>query len=295
MGTSNSNKGTGGKGTPLIPTWLDADNVDPKVIPTNTGEDTNNSDPVIPPTEAVPQNLPPIPPTADANRFRAPRANFSRFVRSGGKDRASLGRAVSGYITQVLGGTRQAARSMGSSRIASARILGFLSDVSKRGIQEALKTLKLEKLVGRPIEEIFVGLSDFVCPEGGTVDSGIAREAFIQTIAELSSEGVTDLNNLNVDQVQTVFELYATHAIEARLYNEIGNNAITLSASAAEAEKIQQQLRDFIKNGVTDALTNVRAQFEKIEPNHILELVDSVYEQAFTLLLSLANSESEPQ
>ncbi len=293
MGTSNSNKGTRGKGTPLIPTWLDsAGGTGPVTAPASPGNNIDENDPVIPPTVAVPQTLPPMPPAADANRYRTPRNNFSRFVRSGGSDRASLGRAISGYIAKASGGARQAARGMGSSRKASARILGFLSDVTERGVREVLRSLNLEGLVGRPIEELFLGLSDYVCPEGGTVDAGIAREAFIQTIVDLASNGVVDINSLNVDQIQTVFELYATHAIEERLYNEIGNNAITLSASAAEAEAIQKQLSDFIRNGVADALTAARSQFESLTPDRILVFVDSVYEQAFTLLLALGNLES---
>ena len=106
---------------------------------------------------------------------------------------------------------------MGSSRGAGARLLGFLSDARAQGAREALRALNLGALAGRPIEEVFLGLADYVCPDGGTVDEGIAREAFIETIADLAAIGITDLDALTPDQMQTVFELYATHAIEARL------------------------------------------------------------------------------
>lgn len=293
MGTSNSNKGTRGRGTPLIPTWLDSGGEFPPPADSqpNQGDNTNNNPDS--PNDTLPQGLPPIPPPADPNRFRIPRANFSRFIRSGGNDRASLGRAVSGYVSKVLGGSRQASRSMGSSRVAGARILGFLSDVSERGVREVLSSLKLESLEGRPIEDIFLGLSDYVCPEGGTVDNGIAREAFIQTISDLAASGINDLNSLNIDQIQTVFELYATHAIEARLYNDIGNNSITLSVNATDAERIQGQLRDFIKNSVSDALSAARSELENLTPDRVLPFVDSIYEQAYVILLAVGSSESE--
>jgi hypothetical protein len=287
MGTSNSNKGTRGKGTPLIPTWLGTGNADLGNPPANPDE--NENDNTHSPDVLTPPNLPQLPPPGNPDRYKVPRTNFSRFVSSGGKDSASLRRAVSGYISGTTGSARNAVRSMGSSRVTSVRLLNFLSSVAERGVQNALQSLKLQNLVGHPIEEIFIGLADYVCPEGGTMDAGIARDAFIQTIADLAENGVTDLNTLNLDQIQTVFELYATHAIEWRLYNEIGQKAITLSVNQDEATRIEKQLNDFIKRGVADALTAARGELEKLTQEHILEFVDNVYEQAFTILIALGN------
>jgi len=144
---------------------------------------------------------------------------------------------------------------MGASRSAGARLLGFLVDAQARGVREALRALDLESLAGRPITEIFVGLADYICPGAGTVDEGIAREAYIETVVELASEGLTDLTTFTPDQMQTVFELYATHAIEARICNDIGTKAVTMPVNAQAAHRVEQQLRDFIRGGVSDALT----------------------------------------
>lgn len=78
---------------------------------------------------------------------------------------------------------------MGASRGSGARLLGFLADVQARGATEALRSLDLEGLAGRPIDEVFMGLADYICPNAGTVDEGIAREAFIETIVDLSTLG----------------------------------------------------------------------------------------------------------
>lgn len=284
MGTSTSSKGTRGKDTPLIPTWLTVGDTD--------STQSVNSD-QTPQDSLAPPQYPSITPAVDPNRFRTVRANFSRFARSGGSDRASLGRAISGYLSQTTGGARNAAQGMGSSRKASAKLLGVLSDVSERGIENVLRTLNLETLVGRPIEDLFTGLADYICPEGGTVDNGIAREAFIRMIADLANAGITDLNALNVDQIQTVFELYATHAIEERLYNEIGINAILLPDDALEAEKVQDQLRDFIQNGVADALTAAHETLESLTPDKTLEFVNNIYEESFKVLKALADAENK--
>jgi hypothetical protein len=218
---------------------------------------------------------------------------MSRFAASGGSDRASLGRAISGYVSRASGGARQAARRMGASRSTTASLLGFLSDARTRGTREALRALNLERLAGQPIEEIFFGLADYLCPEGGSIDEGIAREAFIETIVDLSESGITDLGTLTADQMQTVFELYATHAIEARICNDIGMKAITLPSNVRAVEQVQDQLRDFIRRGVGDALTAMSDGMEALTPERVLGFVDEVYESAFAILQSLGDAEAQ--
>ena len=170
MGTSSAFAGQNGS-TPLIPSWLG-----------NEGSPPAAPDGAVPPNGASPAQLPtppvrqPVPPLADPTRFLAARGNFSRFAGSGGDDRRAFGRAVSQYVRSSSGGARTAAARMGSARGAGGRILGFLSDATRRGAAEALRALNLGELAGRPIEEIFLGLADYVCPDGGTIDEGIARE-----------------------------------------------------------------------------------------------------------------------
>lgn len=301
MGTSNAYGGPGG-GTPLVPSWLggDAGGGDGDGAADGDGAgDGPGPDGSPPPDGASPSPTPPAPanrppPVApvDANRFAAARNNFSRYAGSGGGDRASLGRAISHYVSRSVGGSRQAAQRMGSSRGAGARLLGFLSDAQARGAQQALRALNLEGLAGRPIEEIFLGLADYICPEGGTVDEGIARDAFIETIADLAGLGVTDLDALSADQMQTVFELYATHAIETRICNDVGTKAVTMPADLRAAERIQAQLRDFIRRGVSDALSAARATIQALTPDRVLGFVAGVYQAAFEILQTLGDAEA---
>lgn len=298
MGTSTAYGGPGG-GTPLVPSWLGgADGGDAGAPPAGDGPGVNPRPDGQPPPDGavppVPPNRPPIPRTADPHRFSSARNSFTRFAGSGGSDRASLGRAVSKYVSTSAGGARQAAQRMGASRSASARLLGFLADAQARGMREALRALDLESLAGRPIAEIFVGLADYVCPGAGTVDEGIAREAYIETIVELASEGLTDLATFTPDQMQTVFELYATHAIEARICNDIGTKAVVMPADVQAAHRVEQQLRDFIRGGVSDALTRARAESPNLAPERIQSFVDTVYESAFAILQALGDAEANP-
>ena len=152
--------------------------------------------------------------------------------------------------------------------------------------------MNLAALAGRPIEEVFLGLADYICPDGGSIDEGIAREAFIETIVDLADAGITDLDALTVEQMQTVFELYATNAIEARLCNDIGAKTITLPANPRDAARVQAQLHDFIRRGVADALTVARDAIVSLTPDRVLAFVDRVYEQAFGILEIMAEAEA---
>lgn len=296
MGTSSAFGGQSG-GTPLVPSWLD-DSGAPPAAPNGAPPDGGppNGPPQdipAPDTPPAPPARPPIPLMADPTRFSAARNNFSRFAGSGGDDRRSLGRAVSHYVGSSSGGARNAAARMGSARGAGSRLVGFLSDAIARGATEALRALNLGALAGRPIEEIFLGLSDYVCPDGGSIDEGIAREAFIETITDLAGAGVTDIDGLTADQMQTVFELFATNAIEARLCNDIGMRTITLPSDSREAARVQAQLKDFIRRGVADALTTARTAVAALTPDRVLQFVGSVYEQAFDILQIMGDAEAE--
>lgn len=292
MGTSNSYGGQ--QGGALIPSWLgggDADSSDDAAGQPSDGNsgDGDGGPPDIPP--APPPR--PVPAPISRTQFQMPRTNFTGFAKSGGSDRAKLGRAISGYVSSSAGGSRQAAERMGSSRTASARLAGFLSSARSHGVHEALRALQLEKLAGRPIEEIFLGLADYICPEGGTIDEGIARNAFIEAIVDLAEFGITDLDSLTVDQMQTVLELYATHAIEARLCNDIGTKINIAPANIQAFEHVQAALHDFIFRGVSDALTQARAGLEALTPDRTLQFVGHIYERAFSILQTLGEQEAE--
>jgi hypothetical protein len=287
MGTSSSNTGSSGS-NPLIPTWL-AD-------PIQGGQEVagENSEAVENPK---PDNgtQPLVVSTVDPQRYTAARSNFTRFVKSGGSDTGSLRRATSSYVRRSSGGAKNATTKMGSSRKAASKLLGFLQETSSKGIESVLKSLNLQNLAGRPINEIFIELSDFLCPEGGSVDDGIAREAFIKTIADISEEEtLNDDGNLSSGQVQAIFELYMTHTIEDKLLNEIGTNTFFQTQTLEDAELVQDQLHDFIKNNVSDALANTDKKIEGLSQDEIGGFVDSIYESTFTLLASLYQ-ESESQ
>lgn len=269
MGTSSSYGGPKGS-SPLIPTWL---------LP----QDDENDNPVPLTGENISANQP-----IELNRFRNPRSNFSKFLRSGGNERANLGRSLGGYVSKSLGGTSRATQRMGIARSAGTRLLNVLTTVQKNGIQATLHVLNLEEFIGRSISDIFLGLIDYICPKAGTLDENIAREAFIETIADISESEALNLENLTVEQIDTIFQLYVVHTIEARLYNDIGNKIIIMTHNSETLGNIQIQIHDFICNVVKDAIFDARADNPNLTQESIINFVDETYLRSFQLLEFLA-------
>lgn len=307
MGTSNSYGGPGG-GTPLVPSWLGggggsplppalATDGDAPKDGSNVGGDGgngngNNNNDGKPPS--APTNRPTVQ-AGSSGRFTNARTNFTQFVRSGGKDRSKLGKSISSYVSKSNGGSRNAAKRLGSSRAVTTNLLNFFSSVKKQGSAAVLQALNLGDLVGKSVEEIFLGLSDYICPDGGNVDEGIARSAFIETIAELAENGITDIDSLTPNQMQSVLEIFTTHAIEERLCNDIGTKICIAAENLQSFEKTQIQLHDFINRSVSDAFTKANINIKSMTPDNTQALIDNVYESAFSILQTMADEEAEKE
>jgi len=301
VGTSNSYGGSGGS-KPLIPSWLSdggdgggTDGTQPAPAPpADGGEPANPLPGVLPPTNGVgvpaAPSLPPVPPAGDPRRYTSARNNFTRFVSSGGSDRKSLGRALSHYVSNSSGGSRNAGRRMAVSRRSTAQLAGVLNSAIGGNAATALRSIGLERLAGRPIEEIFLGIMEVVCPDGGAIDDSIAREAFVETIVDLAENGITDFDTLTAGQVQTILELNVAHAIEARLCNDIGAQSITLPQDATAAADIQGQIFEFVERSVTDAFAANQVG-TSMPQEQVTRTIDTVYEQAYSILQSLAEAE----
>jgi hypothetical protein len=290
MGTSSSSAGPGSS-TPLVPTWLEpAAGPDAPVDLTDPAQAPANPPPVAPaPSDAaMPPGAPVLPPVA--NRFRDARSNFSRFATSGGTDRRAFGRAVSDYVSTSSGGSRTAARRLAPSRSAASGLLGFLSDSRTSGTTEALRRLDLPGLVGRPIQDVFVALTDVLCPDGGSIDEGIARDAFIETIADVLEAGILDLATLTADQMLTIFEMFVARSIEGRLHNDIGTKAITFPASNAAVQSVQDQVHDFILGRVHDCVHGMRDQLTALQGPALDAIVNRVYIESFDLMQVMAEA-----
>lgn len=294
MGTSDPSSGSG-SGTPLVPTWVDEPGSEPlpggddPALP-GDGVDENGS-------QEEQQNgpddgsKPPLPTPVTKKRFRIARTNFSRFAGSGGSNRGALRRSVRDYVRNGTGGRSNALRRMGSSRVSAGRALGVLRGLQRDGVQETLRRLNLQNLSGRSIQDIFTGLSEVVCQDGGSIDEAIARDAWLETIAELDQFGISNLDALTEEQVQELFLTFVAHTIEAKLYQEIGVNGFKFADDLENIESFDKQFRDYIERSVRDSFSCDISTLSNMSDDDIRKVVDTTYLEAWKLLELLGDRE----
>ena len=286
MGTSGRSDGPN-PGTPLVPSWLDDT---PAALPPPAGPPEappGAAHPPIPQLPAQPPGLlPPMPPPPPPDRFRAARSNFSRFASSGGSDGPSLRRAARDYVRSGTGGSRNATRRMGASRNAARGVLGVLRDFQRDGVNATLRRLNVGDLVGRPLEEVFTGLTEIVCGDGGSIDEGIALDAWLETVADLEDLNVADTAALTPDQMRDIFLAFIAHTIEGRLLQDIGANGLKVAADLAAIEAFENQLRDYIRRSVRDSFSSDISAPASLTDRTIQEIVDRTYRDAWELLVT---------
>lgn len=292
MGTSGSTSGSGSN-TPLVPSWLEGMDAEP--LPGGDGPQApnNGSDSQGQPSgEQNSDTKPPMPPSAEPERFRSARSNFSRFAGSGGGDGQALRRAVRDYVRKGTGGSKNAVRRMGPSRAAASNVLGVFRSFQRHGAQETLRRLNLESLSGRGVQDIFIGLTDVICRDGGLIDEAIARDGWLETIAALDQFGIDNLDTLSAEQVHEFFLSFIAHTIEARLYQEIGVNGFKFAEDLDDIQGFDEQFRDYIERSVRDSFTGDLEQLSNLSDQRIREVVDNTYRDAWDLLQLLGDIES---
>jgi hypothetical protein len=283
MGTSGSSKGPGSN-TALVPTWL----ADPPAGPLPGGDDAISADgsgsdgggPVAPGEGDAAR--PPIQPPPVSGRFGGARGNFTSFASSGGGDRRALRRAVRDYVRSGARGTGNAVRRMGSSRATASGALGLFRGFQRDGVADTLLHLNLGNLVGRSTREVFIGLTDVVCRDGGPIDEAIARDAWLETCTELERFGIGNLDALTTDQVREVFLTFVVHAVETKLFQDIGVNGFRV-ADLSAIEAFEAQFRSYVERAVRDSFASDLSQLSSLSDQEIKSIVDQTYRDAWEL------------
>ena len=270
MGTSTHNGGQKG-GTPLVPSWLEQPDVNPQ---NENGLGPDGSQ---------------IPPVGDVDRFRTPRGEFTRYINSGGRD-SSLGRkSVSNYIRNSLGGSSNATQRMGAARSSSARLLNVAGVFASGGAVE--QYLSIENLSHKTASDAFIAITDFICPDGGPQDEGIARSAYISAIEESPEIATIKFEDLTSEQIMVIVERTMANAIFNRITNDIGNKIILLPQERAISDRLIVQMKDFVKGSVSDAVINLDIKAGNIRQGDSLRIVDRVYKAAFEIMESAGENE----
>lgn len=187
----------------------------------------------------------------------------------------------------AMGGGQRASRAMGPSRQTATGLGQFVGDVSRRGAADALRTFSLESLVGAPAADVFVALADVLCPDGGTIDDAIARNAMLETAAAMGTAGDAPFDSLPPAALDAFFLGTISRSIEAKLFNEIGGKGIRLPSDVAAVRAIQQTLHDFIEGTVRDRFTASGRTLASMPRGDVEGFVRVIYEQSFDLIRTL--------
>lgn len=93
--------------------------------------------------------------------------------------------------------------------------------------------------------------------------------------------------------MQTVFELYIAHTIEARICNDIGTRVVNMPSDVRTVERIEAQLQEFIQRSVSDAVSASGVDLGSISREDVTGFVDQVYEATFELLEAAGEAEAD--
>lgn len=286
MGTANRYSGPE-PSSALIPTWLEEPQQQTQVGQPSADDSSSpaHSDSRQAPGQPTVAR-PPLPTPAPPNRFNSARRRFNSAAETG--DGRALRRAVSSYVRRGAGGSRSATRKMGGARRATGRVIGFLQSVRTAGVEAALTNLGFAHLVGQPAEAALAALTDAFCPPGGPIDEAIVREAWDEAVLTLAEEGIVDLAEVTEHQWQALLVEFVTNTIEARIFNDIGPQGISLPPDIYAIDRLQADLHAIIRGAVDDAVGARLDAQRTMTQTEIQSVVDAVYDHAFAYLEALA-------
>lgn len=291
MGTSGT---FGGSKNGLVPSWVDEPASPPAAAPDNAEPDSTDGDGTGGPDQngeapagATPaQKYPPIPAVPANSGLGGARGNITRGART--SDERALRRGAGRYVS-ASGGGRAAASRMPNSRAVAGGVAGLARNFVNQGPAEALRRFNLEGMAGAPAEDVFVALTDMLCPAGGTIDEAIARDAMLETVADLAAAGVGNFDELSADDLREFFIGVVSRSIEGKILNEVGTNAIAAPSDIGGVERAQAMLHDFVEGCVRDEFDARGADLSDLDAAAVDRFVDDLYGAALDLVEALGD------
>ena len=280
MGTSGT---FGGSKSGLVPSWVDEPATSPVDSPDGTG---NGAQDGVTDGDggSAPTPYPPMPAVPASSGLGAARGNLTRGART--SDARAIRRGAGKYVS-ASGGGRAAARRMPNSRAVAGGVAGLARSFANQGPAEALRRFNLDGMVGAPAEDVFVALTDMLCPAGGTIDEAIARDAMLETVADLAAAGVGNFDELSTDDLREFFIGVVSRSIEGKILNEVGTNAVSVPDDLAGVERAQNMLHDFVEGCVHDEFEARGSDLGDLDGNAIDSFVDDLYAAALDLVEAL--------
>ena len=171
-------------------------------------------------------------------------------------------RAVTSYINSGDGNSRSIAASKfadamrheisssGSFIRASGSVIAFANAVSRGGLNQALRDLGREDLIGKNSETIFYELLQDFTNFGSTIEDYLSAEAISSALKELQVTDMDQLKDISCEQLLTEMLVeYIKYSFAFR-YEE----KIRIKKSPAETEKLLKEMNQYISNKIHNKL-----------------------------------------
>lgn len=250
MGTSKSSGGPTGS-NPLLPPW--APDLAPEPEPTDgddgdtdEGDEHEGDDRLA---RDTPSTTPAAPPT-----WRGLLGQTRRLASSGATGRAAQTRArsIARNYVRNRGGARKAAQGSLAGRTTGPRIGGFLADIARHGVDQALRNLQLSAYIGGSAEDLLIGLAEKLLPPPNSPDEAAANEAGLNAFVDLLQQydaldkGIDALDALDADAIQHVLEHFISRYITADLLSRLSQRVENGSSTVDRCDKILSEIRNVI-------------------------------------------------
>lgn len=289
MGTQRSSDGPGDT-ISLLPQW--ALKPLPPPVPPATTPEAPNSD--AKPDEAKPAPTAPTAPaqpspivTRPKQHWRSARSAFRKAVESSSRDNW---RAAARSYVSARGGSKTAAASSAAGRRATATFASFLGNVATRGLNETLRTIGLERLIGGDALTVVAAVANAICPLGGSVDAAVARQSTTEVLAWLydkyasTEDGLARLEKLGQPELAEAVGESVTRYIFNRWLEELGKKIEDRSVSPEYAVRIERDVLDFVRESVKLDFAGQALLTIDWQSTSAAQLIESIYGDAYRML-----------
>jgi len=177
---------------------------------------------------------------------------------------------------------------MGASRATAAALISLFGNIQRDGAEQTLRRLQLTVAPGQPASQVLLTLLEFICPPGGAIDEGVARQAALNTIGQMEEAGSGSFEDMTQADQQNFFLAFVANSIEGMVMADLGGRGITIPDDVEAVERIQSQLSSFITGCTRGQLANRLEQWPAPTDQEVNQVTSAIYEAAFDLIATAA-------
>jgi hypothetical protein len=134
--------------------------------------------------------------------------------------------------------------------------------------------------VGRNAGDVFVEILEVICPDGGRIDEGIAREAFERSISECIREDIA-IEDLTAEQWAELLINFLALSIQLRVIADIGQSSLDVPTDINQALAAEAIMKSVIYATVNEQIGDVLERTASIPAERLREVTDDAYERAW--------------